>query len=351
MEKNKIIVLHEYGANEHYVGLSSLAKEHNSSIIYREFSCIRQLVSGIIHLKYSRIKRSIVNFIFLVKLMLTKNKKIILGMAPLDYRMLFISKILKRHHFYYHTSWPYWNFGQYPKDNFLQKKIKQYWGEFLLQSEQIFCVTEQAKKSLIDNKLALENRISVVYHSYNQSIFYKKEKKYNNKLKLLFVGRLEPEKGIRNIIEIAEALHDVELNIIGNGSLSTDVIDAAKNNNNINYIGYVSDKNKLAEYMRESHFLLLPSKIRSDGWQELFGMVIIEALACGCIPISTNHVGPTEILSKYPYLLLSEDNYTEKASSLISFDLIKKCNDEGLFSIADSYALDEIKEKWKKIYV
>lgn len=167
----------------------------------------------------------------------------------------------------------------------------------------------------------------------------------------MFVGRLEPEKGIKNILEIAETLHDVELNIIGNGSLSTDVIDAVKNNNNINYIGYLSDKNKLAEYMRESHFLLLPSKIRNDGWQELFGMVIIEALACGCIPISTNHVGPAEILSKYPYLLLSEDNYTEKASSLISFDLIKKCNDEGLFSIADSFALDEIKEKWKKIYV
>jgi glycosyltransferase involved in cell wall biosynthesis len=104
----------------------------------------------------------------------------------------------------------------------------------------------------------------------------------------LFVGRLVEEKGIYQLIQISKLLKKsgIYIKIIGKGPLESII----KKSPNIQYEGYVS-KYKLVELYNQASVLVLPS-IPVKGWTELFGITIIEALACGTPVIASNLVGP-----------------------------------------------------------
>jgi glycosyltransferase involved in cell wall biosynthesis len=96
--------------------------------------------------------------------------------------------------------------------------------------------------------------------------------------------------------------------------------------------------------MREHDVLLLPS-LRTDGWEELFGMVIIEAMACGVVPITTDHVGPREILLRIPCVIFKENEYVERVT-----DFLRKINMDRsrteVLKIVERYKIDSISDRW-----
>ena len=101
-------------------------------------------------------------------------------------------------------------------------------------------------------------------------------------LRLLFVGRLAPVKGIDVLISAAAGL-DVELIIIGEGKLRLE-LDALAGRLGVNakFMGSVSDK-QLQRAYEEADIFVLPSVTRGEG----FGYVILEAMSHGCAIIST----------------------------------------------------------------
>ena len=72
-------------------------------------------------------------------------------------------------------------------------------------------------------------------------------------------------------------------------------IKASVNYKNIHYVGYVKGLKNLLPYYYGNCFLILNSH-RINGWEEFFGIALIEGMACGCVPITTNHTGPMEII-------------------------------------------------------
>jgi glycosyltransferase involved in cell wall biosynthesis len=102
----------------------------------------------------------------------------------------------------------------------------------------------------------------------------------------LFVGRLDPEKGVKTLLEAWRAL-DIPLRIRGNGQLE----DMARNfvrqhgMNVVEFIGRL-DENDLSDLIRKARFLVLPS----EGFYETFGMVIIEAYSRG-VPVLAARIG------------------------------------------------------------
>ncbi|PLM51431.1 hypothetical protein CWN34_29225, partial [Klebsiella pneumoniae] len=81
---------------------------------------------------------------------------------------------------------------------------------------------------------------------------------------------------------------------------------------NVNFMGHISDKSKLAAIFKEHDVLVLPSK-KIDGWEELFGLVIIEAMACGLVVIASNHIGPRGIIDDGKNgFLISDGNLTSE---------------------------------------
>ncbi len=107
----------------------------------------------------------------------------------------------------------------------------------------------------------------------------------------LFAGRLSEEKGLRTLLNAWERLaRTIALKIAGDGPLADFVRQRADLLPNVEWLGDVEHA-RVMELMKNAAFLVVPS-----AWQEPFGMVIIEAAACGT-PVIGSAVGSmTELI-------------------------------------------------------
>jgi glycosyltransferase involved in cell wall biosynthesis len=102
----------------------------------------------------------------------------------------------------------------------------------------------------------------------------------------LFVGRLSPEKGLRTLLAAWEKLPQVPLKIRGNGPQEEEVQKAiAASQGKIVRVPRLTEENLVALFQR-ARFLVWPS----EGFYETFGLVAIEAFACG-IPVIASNIG------------------------------------------------------------
>lgn len=108
-------------------------------------------------------------------------------------------------------------------------------------------------------------------------------KKINRNKKFLYVGRLVEEKGIKLLVDSWSKIdRDIELNIVGHGTLDKYVENISKENSKIKYHGFKCG-NELKQLYRECDCLIMPS-ITSEG----FPRVITEAWCNGLNVISSD---------------------------------------------------------------
>jgi glycosyltransferase involved in cell wall biosynthesis len=106
-------------------------------------------------------------------------------------------------------------------------------------------------------------------------------------LRILFAGRLTPEKGVRVALQAMQHLPPslgVELTIAGKGALEAEVRAACTADARIVYAGYLSGAEKERAFAR-ADCLLLPSL-----WYENAPVVILEAAAYG-LPVVGSRIG------------------------------------------------------------
>ena len=169
------------------------------------------------------------------------------------------------------------------------------------------------------------NFIDTVYHGIDTSVY-----SYDGSLdsSYVFMGRLIPEKGLEDAIKAC---------VITNASLQVasyfpkpreseyvdTVLSPLLEYPHLNKIGMVSDGEKVAVLGR-SKALLFPIK-----WEEPFGMVLIESMACGTPVIAYNHGSVPEIVvdGVTGFIIDSDDGYTNGHTGTW---IIKKRGVEGL---------------------
>lgn len=169
-------------------------------------------------------------------------------------------------------------------------------------------------------------------------------------LKLLYVGELSEKKGVRLLVDLmATAMPPgVELTVVGAGPLDYLV---AEDKPNVSYLGTVQDRNKLATIMSQHDVLVLLSQ-RTKSWEELFGIVLIEAIASGCAVIATNHIGPREILSDCAQVGLFDESDINGITSLIKAmhkdrKIVSQLH--SLQCVSYKYSIDQVTEKWLEV--
>lgn len=349
-QPTKVYVLHKSGYNNHYIGLEKLLEEHNGKVVYREFSIVGKFFRSLFKLKFELVAKQFVNTAFMLNLVFTKNKKVILGIAPYDYKLTFLCKVLKQHQIYYHTSWTVWDGTYYPKKKRVTPELIAKWKQFIEQdTKHIFAVSGETKKQLLANYNITNDKISNVYHSLDSAVFYSHQAKpVGANLKFFYAGRLVKQKGLEELLVYFSTHQDKVFTIAGEGELKTTIEEYAKQYDNINFIGYISDKNKLADCYRAHHYVVLNSH-KTEKWEELFGMVLIEAMACGAIPVSTNHTGPEEIITDgYNGYLVNEGEITTLLNKLTAETYSLEMQQHAI-NRAKQFYLNKIAERWKAV--
>ena len=103
---------------------------------------------------------------------------------------------------------------------------------------------------------------------------------------VLFLGRLSAEKGIKTLLRAWENLQGIPLKIRGEGPMANAVDAAASKSDGSIVVVPRPLREKLFDLIKGARFLVWPS----EGFNETFGLVAIEAFACG-VPVVSSNVG------------------------------------------------------------
>ena len=130
------------------------------------------------------------------------------------------------------------------------------------------------------------------------------KKVINDKLNVLFVGRLTPEKGFDVFVDSIRMLKNTqylgEINIVGIGPLEG-FGKSSLINWDVRFHGLL-DRTSLNKIYERSHLIVLPSQ------NEGFPKVIAEAAAYGCIPVISNVSSLSQYINKSNGILIESIN-------------------------------------------
>ncbi|MBN3870650.1 MAG: glycosyltransferase family 4 protein [Nostoc sp.] len=142
---------------------------------------------------------------------------------------------------------------------------------------------------------ALANHIStpsvIIPNPYRDEIFYEIPKIPRNK-DLVFLGRLVSDKGVDLLIQSLAELKQMglspKLTIIGSGLEESNLREQARVltiSEQIEFVGLKVEQ-ELIELLNTYKIMVIPSR-----WQEPFGIVALEGIACGCVIVGSEGGG------------------------------------------------------------
>jgi len=209
-------------------------------------------------------------------------------------------------------------------------------------------------KNLYQNNAIPEsylNRISIIKNKINTPdiIHSTKTKKQFN---ILFVSRNSPEKRPMIFFKIAEHFNEthpgINFNIIGDFKNYNKTIPS-----NTNLLGEISDINSINRHYKESSLILITSS------REGLPMVILEAMAYGCVPISTNVGEISEIISpeKQTGWLINSTNEKEIINEFIATidyafknkEMLNKYSIQGYKTVEKKYSATTFSKNYKEL--
>ncbi|RYY07952.1 MAG: glycosyltransferase family 1 protein [Sphingobacteriaceae bacterium] len=155
----------------------------------------------------------------------------------------------------------------------------------------------------------------IIGNPYNSTVF-KRLPDITKTKTFVFLGRLVPNKGADHAIKafkkllVKEAQQNLltikpTLTIIGEGPQKSKLEELTKELNlqeHVIFTGSVSGQ-KLSNLLNQHRYMLVPSL-----WEEPFGNVVLEGMACGCLPIASDGGGLPDAVGKAGIIFVRGDN-------------------------------------------
>jgi len=158
-------------------------------------------------------------------------------------------------------------------------------------------------RGAIENYYGIKNRFKVIPCVVNTKMFYPSSRRNNiGRIRILSVCILSSRKGIdcllKSLYQLKKKRQDFTLDIVGNGPDRKELEGLARNLGLNEIVKFHGRKPEVVTFMRDCDFFVLPSLY------ENFGVVYIEAMACGKPVIGTTGGGPKEIITKETGILV-----------------------------------------------
>lgn len=220
-------------------------------------------------------------------------------------------------------------------------------------------VSQSATEAFIKSGAFTRDNINTVYNGINLDKFNCNNKKYikssfnSAEINFLSVGRFEKQKDYPNLIEsiylVKKIYHKpIKFYIAGEGRLRPLLENLIKKMELSNDIILLGARNDIPELLNQSNFFILPSQY------EGFGLVVAEAMACKCFVISTNSLGPAEIMGDTG-ILVEPQNPAKLADAILyaltlSPEIIQENNERARIRIEELFSLEKSVETWLDIY-
>ena len=201
------------------------------------------------------------------------------------------------------------------------KRFRTYADNAAKKCKEIITISKENKLLVEKTFPFVKNKTSIISNGYNKDIFYKenydKEKVLkelgilkNYKYVISFVGKFTYFKGIDLILKAAVEYQrdDVITILCGEGELFEEMRKKSEELNlkNIAFLG-----NQPHEVLRKVYNIADVSLVPSRN--EAFGLVSIEAGACGTPVIASNDGGLPDIITKKTGILITPEDYHELA--------------------------------------
>jgi glycosyltransferase involved in cell wall biosynthesis len=161
------------------------------------------------------------------------------------------------------------------------------------------------------------NWLATVYHGLPEELYCLREKPGDY---LAFIGRISPEKRVDRAIEIAKRAGR-KLRIAAKVDAADEKyfheeIESLLKDSNVEYVGEIGEDEK-GEFLRGAVALLLPID-----WPEPFGLVMIEAMACGTPAIAWRAGSVPEVIDEgvTGFAVESVDEAVSAVEKAASFD-------------------------------
>jgi len=220
-------------------------------------------------------------------------------------------------------------------------------------TKNIVSVSNKTKNNLV--KLGVNKKhISVVYNWVDIKEI-EAIKKSKEEFDIIYAGRLMKHKNIDILIKSVylakKEFPEIKAVIIGDGPEKAKLKALTKNlrlEKNIEFMDFML-KEKVYGFMKSSNLFILPSVL------EGFGIIVIEANACGLPVITVKHKrnASADLIKDYNngfVCNLSEQNIAEKISILLKNNKLRESMSKKSIQNAENYDIINIVAKLKNIY-
>lgn len=174
--------------------------------------------------------------------------------------------------------------------------------------DRVVCVSDSVRKSFVENTYLYQNTVTI-YNPIDKNQITERSKascdieKSKNKLTMVAIGRLTPEKGFLRLCEVINKIltynSNIELWILGEGCEQKALDEYIKQNNLEDCIKLLGFKNNPYPYLRKADLFV------SASFTEGYSLVLAEAMVLGKPVLSTATTGPCDLLEngKYGYIV------------------------------------------------
>lgn len=183
----------------------------------------------------------------------------------------------------------------------LKDRLKNLWFK---RADTVIAVSEAIRKKEWSKAIVIEN-------PYNDKLF-KTLPGAEKKKPFIFLGRLVSDKGADQAIKAISILRErkiidenkLQLTITGDGPERENLIQLREElglYGAVHFTGILKGE-ELVDCLNQHRYMLVPSV-----WEEPYGNVVLEGMACGCVPIASNGGGMTEAVGKAGFIFKRND--------------------------------------------